>query len=104
MGAGQLARDLVAISKTRIMLLLLIVAYASMFVAAKGWPDWKALVAVTVGGAFSTAASGAFNHVLERDRDALMARTKLRPVASGRLGVAAALVYAFAMSALALVP
>ncbi|HET6399746.1 MAG TPA: heme o synthase [Candidatus Thermoplasmatota archaeon] len=102
--AAQLAKDLYAISKPRILFLLLLVAYAAMFVAAGGWPSGKATLAVTLGGAASTAASGAFNHVLERERDARMPRTKDRPVASGRLGVPAALAYATVMSVLALVP
>lgn len=102
--AGQLARDLVAISKPRILLLLLIVAWAAQFVAAGGWPDPAAFAAVTLGGAFSTASSGAINHVLERDRDARMERTRDRPVASGRLAVPAAVTYACAMAGLAVVP
>src|SRR5688500_13904471 len=92
--AGAVVADYVAISKPRILLLLLMVAWAAMFVAAGGLPDWKAFLAVTLGGTFSTASSGAFNHVLERRRDARMGRTANRPVASGRLSPVAANVYA----------
>lgn len=92
--------DYLAISKPRILTLLLVVAWAAMFVAASGVPDWRALLAVTLGGTFSTAASGAFNHVLERRRDARMARTATRPVASGRITPAAAVVYASIMALL----
>src|SRR5688572_18539367 len=109
-GAGPAARtlrgtlsDYVAISKPRILLLLLMVAWAAMFVAASGVPDWKAFVAVTLGGTFSTAASGAFNNVLERRRDARMGRTANRPVASGRITPLAATVYASVMALLAVV-
>jgi protoheme IX farnesyltransferase len=93
--------DYLAISKPRILLLLLMVAWAAMFVAAGGVPGWKPFVAVTLGGTFSTAASGAFNNVLERRRDARMGRTANRPVASGRITPLAATVYASVMSALA---
>lgn len=93
--------DYLAISKPRILLLLLMVAWAAMFVAAGGVPGWKPFVAVTLGGTFSTAASGAFNNVLERRRDARMGRTAGRPVASGRITPLAATVYASVMSALA---
>lgn len=98
--ARQIVADYVAISKPRILFLLLIVAWAAMFVAADGLPDWKAFLAVTLGGTFSTAASGAFNHVLEKGRDSRMTRTANRPVASGRVKPWAALVYATAMAVL----
>ena len=100
-GARQVFADYVAISKPRILLLLLMVAWAAMFVAAGGVPVWKPIVAVTLGGTFSTAASGAFNNVLERRRDARMGRTANRPVASGRITPLAATVYASVMSLLA---
>lgn len=99
--ARGVVADYVAISKPRILLLLLMVAWAAMFVAAGGLPDWKAFLAVTLGGTFSTASSGAFNHVLERRRDARMGRTANRPVASGRLSPAAATAYASLMAVLA---
>lgn len=95
------ANDLVQISKPRILLLLLIVAWAAMFVAAGGLPPWRPLVAVTLAGTFSVASAGAFNHVLERKRDSRMDRTANRPVASGRLSVTNALLYAGAMAVLA---
>lgn len=98
---GAVFADYVQISKPRILLLLLMVAWAAMFVAAGGVPDWRPFLAVTLGGTFSTAASGAFNNVLERRRDARMGRTANRPVASGRITPAAATTYASSMSVLA---
>ncbi|MFA5945190.1 MAG: heme o synthase [Candidatus Thermoplasmatota archaeon] len=100
--AGAIFADYVAISKPRILLLLLIVAWAAMFVAAGGVPGWKPFLAVTLGGTFSTAASGALNNVLERSRDAKMGRTASRPVASGRITPTAATVYGLTMAALAI--
>ncbi len=94
------AADLWAISKPRILYLLLVVAWSAMFVAARGWPDGKAFLAVTLAGAFSVASSGAFNHVLERHRDARMKRTADRPVASGRLAVRHAVAYGLVTGAL----
>lgn len=98
--ARSVAADYLAISKPRILLLLLIVAWAAMAVAAGGWPDWKAFAAVTLGGTFSTASSGAFNNVIERHRDARMARTANRPVAAGRITTRAAIAYAAIMGLL----
>jgi heme o synthase len=92
--------DYVQISKPRILFLLLVVAWAAMFVAAGGLPDALAFLGVTLAGTFSVAASGAFNNVLERTRDAHMARTAQRPVAAGRISVPHAVLYASIMTAL----
>jgi protoheme IX farnesyltransferase len=85
--------DYWAISKPRILYLLLVVAWSAMFLAAKGLPDGRAFLGVTLAGTFSVASSGAFNNVLERHRDARMKRTADRPVASGRLPVRHAVLY-----------
>lgn len=92
------------ISKPRILALLLMVAWAALFVAAGGWPDWRIFVAVTLAGTASVAASGAFNNVLERARDRRMARTATRAVAAGRITPAAAALYGTTMAALSVAP
>lgn len=92
--------DLVNISKPRIMTLLLVVAWASMFLADGGFPSLSIFLAVTVAGVLSTASSGAFNQILERKLDARMGRTSERPIASGRLSVTTATAYAVATGAL----
>ncbi|MHB8633559.1 MAG: heme o synthase [Thermoplasmatota archaeon] len=97
---SQAISDYIQISKPRILVLLLVVAWAAMFVAAPGLPAWKPLVAVTLAGTFSVASAGALNHVLERARDRRMDRTASRPVASGRLSVPRALTYAAVMAVL----
>lgn len=99
----SLARDLYAISKPRILYLLLVVAWMAMFLAG-GVPDALLFAAVTVAGAASVASSGALNHLLERQRDARMTRTADRPLASGRLAPSTALVYAGIMAVLAYLP
>ncbi|MCA1819297.1 MAG: heme o synthase [Thermoplasmatota archaeon] len=96
----QVVADYVQISKPRILLLLLVVAWAAMFVAASGWPAWPPFLAVTAAGTFSVAASGALNNVLERRRDRQMDRTAHRAVAAGRIPVSAAVVYASIMAVL----
>lgn len=97
--AKEVIADYVQISKPRIILLLLIVAWAAMFMADGGIPNGLAFAMVSVAGTLSTAASGAFNNVIERGRDARMGRTADRPVASGRISPAAALTYALVLSA-----
>jgi len=56
--------------------------------------NWWVLIALSVGGYCMVGASNAFNQVIERDLDALMDRTKKRPVASGNMSVTQALVTA----------
>lgn len=103
-GAPAILADYLQISKPRILALLLVVAWAAMFVAAGGVPEAKPFVAVTIAGAASTAASGAFNNVLERDRDARMGRTSSRPVASGRVSPLAASIYGALMVVVSIAP
>ena len=95
--------DFVQISKPRIILLLLVVAWAAMSVASpSGVPALTPFIAVTIAGITSTAASGAWNHVLERHRDAKMGRTADRPVASGRLSPTLATAYGAIMAVISI--
>lgn len=64
--------------------------------------DWLILAMLAVGGYFMVGASNAFNQVLEKDLDALMDRTKNRPVASGRMTTTTALFIAGAFAVLGL--
>ena len=98
---GAVAKDYLEISKPRIIVLLLVVAWAAMFVAARGMPDLGAFLAVTGAGIFSTAASGAFNNVYEKERDGRMGRTAGRAVAAGRIPVRHALTYGVVLTGLA---
>ncbi len=79
-------RDYLALTKPRIMVLLLITAAAGMFVGAGGVPDLANLAVVLVGGALASGGASALNHYLDRDIDALMGeRTSDRPLVAGRL-------------------
>ena len=80
-------RDYVAITKPRIIELLLVTAIPSMILAARGWPEPITAVAVIVGGMLAAGGANTFNSVYDRDIDALMARTHARPVASGAVSV-----------------
>ncbi len=101
MSVGAVIKDYVDISKPRIILLLLVVAWAAMSVASGGIPDGLTFLWVTIAGITSTAASGALNHVIERDKDRRMGRTADRPVASGRIHPAAATAYATVLTIIA---
>ena len=96
-------RDYVALTKPRIMSLLLLTGLCGMIVGAGGWPKtW--LVAVTMLGlALACGGASALNHVLDRDIDRAMRRTSGRPVAADRVPAEYALEFGLALSALSFV-
>lgn len=97
-------RDYVALTKPRIMSLLLLTGIAGMFVGADGVPPLGDLAVMTLGLALACGGASALNHVLDRDIDRLMGkRTEKRPVASGRVPAALALEFGLALSALSFV-
>jgi protoheme IX farnesyltransferase len=85
------ARDLVALTKPRIISLLLVTTIAPMFVA--GSPHWTLVLAVFVGGYLMAGGANAVNMYIDRDIDTEMARTRLRPIPSGRMRAEAVLVF-----------
>jgi len=92
----------VELTKPRLMWLLSLVALAGMGLSAGGLPPVSLAVPTLVGGALSIGASGVFNHVLERDRDAKMARTSDRPVVTHEIPAGRAVAFGVALAALAL--
>src|SRR5262249_47145108 len=96
-------RDYVALTKPRIMSLLLLTGLCGMIVGAGGWPaTW--LVGVTMLGlALACGGASALNHVLDADIDRAMRRTAGRPVAAERMPAAYALEFGLALSALSFV-
>jgi protoheme IX farnesyltransferase len=85
------ARDLVAVTKPRIISLLLVTTIAPMFVA--GTPGWRLVLAVFAGGYLMAGGANAVNMYIDRDIDDRMARTRLRPIPSGRMRAEAVLAF-----------
>ena len=79
----SLSRDLIALTKPRIISLLLVTTIAPMYAA--GSPSWLTVVLVTIGGYLMAGGANAVNMYLDRDIDDVMARTRLRPIPSGRM-------------------
>lgn len=88
---APLARDLLALTKPRIISLLLVTTAAPMYVA--GVPSWQTLAIVMLGGYLMAGGANAVNMYLDRDIDHVMARTKLRPIPSGRMHATAVLAF-----------
>jgi heme o synthase len=99
--AGSVLRDYVTLTKPRIISLLLLTTVAAMFVADPSGPALSTLLWTVIGGYLAAGGAGAINHYLERDADARMARTRGRPLASGRIDPIHGLVFGIALGALA---
>lgn len=87
----------IALTKPRIIELLLITTVPSMIAAAGGWPAARTLVATLAGGTLSAAGANAANMVYDRDIDALMHRTARRPVVTGAVSPVAGATFAVAL-------
>jgi len=91
----------VALTKPRIIELLLVTTVPTMVVAAGGWPSARLVVATLVGGTLSAGGANAANMYLERDIDALMHRTWRRPLVTGAVSAPAALAFAVGLEVVA---
>src|SRR3989440_4859057 len=90
-----LARDYLSLTKPKVQSLLLFTTVTTMYVA--GTPSIGRVVLTCLGGALSAGGAGAINHYLDRDIDAVMRRTRNRPVPAGRISPRAALTYGIAL-------
>jgi protoheme IX farnesyltransferase len=94
-------RDLIALGKPRITLMVLVTTAGGIWLAPHPLPLAKAIVTL-LGVALVVAAANAFNMYLERDVDALMRRTRNRPLPAGRLAPEVALLFGMFCAVLAL--
>jgi protoheme IX farnesyltransferase len=90
------AADLVSLTKPRIISLLLVTTVAPMFVA--GTPTWSTVLIVMVGGYLMAGGANAVNMYLDSDIDDVMARTRLRPIPSGRMSRRSVMAFGVALA------
>jgi protoheme IX farnesyltransferase len=93
----------IALTKPRIIELLLITTVPTMFVAARHVPSFRLMALTVAGGALAAGGANAMNMVYDRDIDALMERTKSRPLVTGVITPRAATVFAVALEVAAFV-
>lgn len=86
-----------ALTKPRIIELLLITTVPSMVLAAGGWPGWWPVIATLLGGSFSAGGANAINNWFDRDIDEVMRRTRRRPLPRHDVSPEAALVFGVAL-------
>ncbi|MDG2907657.1 MAG: heme o synthase [Acidimicrobiales bacterium] len=91
------AAGYVALTKPRIIELLLVTTVPTMFVAEQGVPSVWLMVATVLGGTLAAGGANAVNMVVDRDIDALMERTRDRPLVTGVMSPRDALVFAIAL-------
>ncbi len=93
----------VALTKPRVMELLLVVTVPAMILAAHGLPNLWLVLATLIGGAMSAGSAGAFNCYIDREADRLMKRTNKRPLVTGEISDRNALIFAWALGILSIV-
>ncbi len=91
------ARGYVALTKPRIIELLLVTTLPTMVVAQRGLPPLALMVWTLVGGSLAAGGANAINMVVDRDIDAVMHRTRDRPLVTGLLTPRAALTFAIGL-------
>ena len=94
-------RDYVALTKPRIISLLLLTALGGMFLAEQGVPAVSLVILVLGCGSLAAGGAHALNHYLERDLDSMMTRTRNRPVAGGRVSPREALTFGIVLNVIA---
>ncbi|AXK45060.1 heme o synthase [Brachybacterium saurashtrense] len=95
---GAVLRGYVALTKPRIIELLLITTIPTMFLAAGGFPSPWLILTTMIGGYLAAGGANALNMYLDRDIDAKMKRTRNRPLVTGEISPRAGLVFGIALS------
>ncbi|NLG23101.1 MAG: protoheme IX farnesyltransferase [Actinomycetales bacterium] len=100
-GWRQVLGDYIALTKPRIIELLLVTTFPVMFLAHGGIPSLWLMVATLVGGTLAAASANTLNCYLDRDIDAQMHRTEKRPLVTGAITPRAALVFGIVLGVIA---
>jgi protoheme IX farnesyltransferase len=98
-GFSRKLRAYVALTKPRIIELLLVTTAPVMILAQRGIPNLWLMLATLIGGALSAGSAGAFNCYIDRDIDRVMKRTSKRPLVTGELSDREALVFSWVIGA-----
>ncbi|MDH3617629.1 MAG: heme o synthase [Nitrosopumilus sp.] len=99
-------KEIVEVSKPRIIVLLVITAVTSMYAASKlvgPELDNIGLLHIIIAGALASAGSSALNHYYDRDIDPKMTRTSQRPIPSGRISASSVLIYGLTISCISVI-
>lgn len=95
---SRTVRAYVALTKPRVLELLLVTTVPVMILAAGGLPDLWLVLATVIGGAMSAGSAASFNMYLDRDIDAHMHRTENRPLVTGEVSPRGALIFSWTLA------
>lgn len=95
-------QDYLELCKPRVVALMLLTVLVGMYLAAPGWVPLLTVAATLAGVGCAASSAAAINHLVDKKIDSLMARTKRRPVAHGRVSVQQALVFAIVIGCIGL--
>jgi len=96
--ARRRAADFLALTKPRMVLMILVTTLVGFYLGSRGGPEYGGLLATLVGTALAAGGTLALNQFLEREVDARMERTRLRPLPDGRLQPLEALAFGAAIT------
>jgi protoheme IX farnesyltransferase len=96
---NETIRTYLALTKLRIVLLLVFTTVTAMFIAADGTPRADILILTTLGGALAAAGASALNQYWDRDLDAKMTRTARRPIPAGQVSPQNAMLFGIGLIA-----
>ncbi|HET7340656.1 MAG TPA: heme o synthase [Methylomirabilota bacterium] len=99
---ARVAVDLVSLTKPRVVSMVVVTTVVGYYVGLAGAPDYGRLLALLVGTMLAAGGTLGLNQYWERDVDALMERTRLRPLPDGRLAPLEAVLFSAALTALGL--
>ena len=97
--ASRRAADFASLTKPRVVLMVLVATFVGFYLGSRATPDNTALLQTLIGTALAAAGTLALNQFLEREVDAQMERTRLRPLPDGRLQPTEALAFGAAITA-----
>ncbi len=97
-----LAKEYLELGKPRVVLLIVFTAVVGMFLAVPGMVPWPTLMLATLGIGLAASSAASINHVLDQRADAMMARTRARPLPTGQLNTRQAMVFALVLGALSM--
>ncbi len=98
MGFKDSVRAYFALTKPRVISLLLFTTVAAMFIGERGIPPLWLIVVVTIGGYMAAGAANAYNMAVEQDLDVAMVRTSHRPTVTHRISTRSAVIFATIMA------
>lgn len=103
LGVRRTIQAYIALTKPRVMELLLVVTVPAMVLAQHGLPSLWLVVATLIGGALSAGSAGSFNCYIDRDMDRLMKRTADRPLVTGEISDRNALIFSWVLGVISVV-